>query len=439
MKILPLRFFKTSKMHKITFLLLMTFLSLSLSGQDTMKVFFEKDIDTLYTDTKKEYTHSFRIIVPKQDKFRDAIIEFFVEKNDMSPSGIFLPDERTVKVGSSEDTIRKEFNVKFNRHEKDDRIVLLKLKATDKNGKAIPVYNENNSYRIYIKPLSKDTLEDAQKNGYEFWLFTGTNIDLLDGVKLKELYFKGSYLINFKNNDRFTRYWMHLTFGKNRFFSDRDSLSRISFNDIVMSPSSQDSITIARGYYNSFRQTVTDNIFSSVDILYNIEEWSSQRSKLFLNAGFYIGLQTLRTTYENHSVIADTLTYERVPDSIYRFRPLAQESKIREFNYNLGIGFTHILSTDKINVKTHFSTGLNAFTYPYARRTEGISESVFYQNRRMLFVQLRAEATVLNPGISIGFETFIREGQIPLFNISLTKVLDITQLSSLFGTVQSIQ
>jgi hypothetical protein len=143
----------------------------------------------------------------------------------------------------------------------------------------------------------------------------------------------------------------------------------------------------------------------------------------------------LKTSYSNQNIISDTNTYFRKPDSSYIFRPLLRESKIRQFNYNISFGFTHILSTEKTNVKTHLTAGLNIFNYPYSIVRTSINEFTSYKKDTKPFIQLRIDGTVLNSGISIGFETFIRQGQIPLFNVSLTKVLDIEQLSSLFGKV----
>jgi hypothetical protein len=422
-------------MKNYLFTLILAIISFNATSQEKAKAFFERKTDTLYSDTKKEVSQSFKIIVPKQDKLKDAKIDFSVQENDMNPTGIFLPTNKTITVGSSQDTIKKDLTVKFQRDSKDDRMLILKINASDKDGKTIDLLDSNITYKIYIKPQSLDTLKDASKTGYEFWVFTGTNLDLLDGVKLRELYFKGSYLINFKRNDTSTRSWMFLTFGKNRFFSDRDSLSRIPFSDVIPKPTPGDSITIVNGYYNSFRNTLTDNIFASIDYLYNVKNMSSDKSIFFINGGFYFGLQTLKTSSENSGIVSDTNTYLRKPDSTYTFRPLGGQSKIRQFNYNISLGFTHILSTKKINIKSHLTTGINIFNYPYSVVRSSTNEYAYYKNEKKLFFQLRIDATVLNPGISIGFETFIRKGQIPLFNVSLTKVLDIEQLSSLFSKV----
>jgi hypothetical protein len=279
--------------------------------------------------------------------------------------------------------------------------------------------------------------------GYEFWLFTGTNIDLLDGVKARELYLKGALLFNFKkktNGEELpTKHWTYLTFGKNRYFSDKDSLGRIPFYGEVPTAAPGDSITIARGIYSSLRESVTDNIFVSFDYLREIESISSSKSKLFATIGLYIGLQTIKTSYSNKNFLTDTTTYLRKQDSTYISRPPVSETKIRQANYNLSVGFLHVLYTDKINVKTQLTAGYNKFTYPYSIVRNSINEFVSYTDQRNIFLQLHIDATVLDPGISIGFETFLRGGEIPLFNVSLTKVIDIQQLGSLFGKLPTIK
>jgi hypothetical protein len=422
---------------RITILLCLLCTVMNVHAQDKLKVFFEKKIDTLTADTRQEITQIFKVIVPKQDKFDGSIVTFEIVKTDISPDKIYLPDEKTITLVDSKDTIKKEFTIKFQRSQKDDRLLTLKLTATDKAGKSLTLFDSATVYKVYAKPKAADTLKDASGSGQEFWLFTGTNLDLLDGVKAKELYFKGSYLFNLKQDARSTRSWIYLTFGKERFFADKDSASNGNFSDHLTRGPLGDSITIVRGMYNSSRNVTTDNIFTSLDYLYRIGELSSKESSLFLNAGFYIGLQTIKSTYSNTVVWADTSTSLRRPDSVYQFRPMYRDSKLKQLNYNFSFGFTHILSTAKLNVKSQLRTGVNMYSYPESFSRSGFSENVQYRTAPSVFTQLRLDATVLNPGIAIGFEAFVRQGQFPLFNVSLTKVLDFTQLSSLFGAVQS--
>lgn len=418
---------------KFLILIIYIFSIYNLFSQDKIKASFDKRIDTIYSDSKEEITHSFKIIVPYQEKFKESKIQVVNIKNDLSPVDIYFPEDKVVKMEGSIDTIRKQFNIKFKRSNKDDRILTLKLEATDKNGKSIEIENTN-PYIIYIKPVKIDTLSDASKLGNEFWLFTGTNFDFLDGVKVRDLYFKGSYLFNL-NKDSNNKSWIYITFGKNRYFSEKDSISKINFEDRLFDPQDNDSIKIIRGIYNTVRENQTNNIFTSLDYMFKIEKFSSSKSKLFLNAGVYIGLQTIKTTFDNSDIISDTVSYP-ISYSLSRYEPLAiKSSSIRQYNYNVSIGFMHILYTDKINIKSHLTTGLNKFTYTKQKTLNSINQREIFDSNTKYFIQIRLDATVLNPGISLGLETFLRKDEFPLFNVSLSKVINITQLSQLFGKI----
>lgn len=429
----------TTKIHgKLLLLFLLSFAVKNIQAQangDSLKAYFEKKTERIESDSKKEINHSFKITISKSKKFKDAKIEFSVESTGMDPVQVFLPSDRTLKAEETKD-VTKEFEIKFSRDDKDDKILKLKLTATGSDGKPVLLNDTNLTHMVYIKPLL-DTLSDAFKSGHELWLFTGTNLDFIDGPKLKELYFKINYLVNIKNHGRSTKSWFQLITGKNRYFSDRDSLTRISFSDIVLKATPGDSITTATGYYNSFRQTVTDNYFASFKYLYNIQCLSSDKSKIFATAGFYFALQTLKTTYTNHDIISDTITKLRNPDSTYTFRPLLNENKIKQFNSNLSIGLTHILTTSKINVKSFLDVGLNMFNYPYSIVRNSLNEFTSYKSDKRLYVQLGIEGTVLTSGISIGAESFIRAGDVPLFNVHFTKVIELEQIGNLFGTLST--
>ena len=355
----------------------------------------------------------------------------------MSPSEVFLPNERTITVGNLEDTLKKEFSIKFTRDNNNDRLLKLKLTAVDSTGKTLNLIDSQLVYNIYIKPLLLDSPEDASKKGYEFWLFTGTNLDFIDGPKLKELYFKASYLVNLKQDNKFTKHWFYLTSGKNRYFSEKDSLSRVLFTDIILKPTPGDSITIANGYYNSFRQTTTDNYFASLKYLYQINSLSSENAKLFFNTGFYFALQTIKTNYTNHDIISDTNSYFRVKDSTYTFRPLLNESKIKQFNSNISVGLIHILTTKSINVKSHLDVGVNLSNYPYSIVRNTTNEFTTYKSDKRLYIAIGFEGTALSSGISLGFESFLRAADVPLINVSLTKVIQLEQIGNLFGKLST--
>lgn len=115
-----------------------------------------------------------------------------------------------------------------------------------------------------------------------------------------------------------------------------------------------------------------------------------------------------------------------------------RNTTIKQNNRGAGFGFVYILDEDKINVKTSLIVGWNRFIYPNYLIYNGddiVEER--YRADPTSFMRFRFEGTVLSPGISLGFETFLRGGQNPLYNVTLTKTIDFEQLASLFGALPS--
>lgn len=166
-------------------------------------------------------------------------------------------------------------------------------------------------------------------------------------------------------------------------------------------------------------------------------EVSGDKSNLFISTGISCSMQTIKSNFKYYNIISETKTFLKKPDSTYHNIYLTRESIERPFKFTAGMGFTHILSTDKINCISSISTGLIINNYPFRWIKYSTHDDVFYNSYSKLFFQLRIICTVLDPGISIGFETLVVPGEIPLFNVSLTKVLGIEQLSSLFGKIQT--
>jgi hypothetical protein len=418
--------------------LLSLLLAINAYSQEKLKVYLKTTKDTILASGPREFTQKVTIVVPPQNNLKDAKIHFSILESGLQPplTEIYLPADRSFKVVQSADTIFKDFYIKHKRNSVDDRIIKIKLSATDVDNKPVELIDSNLTYSLYIKPYRGDTLSDQKKNGYEFWFFTGTNVDLLDGVKLKELYFKGTYLFNVGKKNKTYRNSIYITFGKNRYFTERDSTSRNNFYDRVFKANDGDSITIANGYYKNYRTTSTDNIFASVHYLLKIADLSTEESNFYLNFGFLSSLQTITTKYNNIVIVADTATFLRT-GSFDTFRPLPVNMKQRQLSSDISVGITHILSTDKVNVKTFLSGGISFFNYPYVVRERDTENFAERRSEIKAFGQIRLDATVLDPGISIGFETYIRQKQIPLFNVSITKVLDFQKLKGLFSKVEN--
>lgn len=421
-----------------TFLLCAVILISAPIHAQNLKAEFEKKTDTIPSDAKKEITATFTVKVPMQPAFEGAKVSWSIEDTDVSlgASELFLPSGRDVTVSKDKDGEVK-FSIKFQRNNKTDRIIKLKLTAKKANGETIDIDTALlREYIIYIRPFTENPALVKKKEGYELWLSTGTNLDLIDGIKAKDLYFKANYLANIKKGSKSSRSWINIDFGRNRYFSSTDSLNGIHFVQ-GLPPVHQDSIRLASGYYNTVKKIETNNIFLDIYYMWHIREFSSETSKLFLTLGFSLNSQTIKTTYANSVTASDTLSYasgQQLP--IETSSPMFRNSTLRQNNKSLGYGFVYILDEDKINIKTSLLVGWNNFVYPSFIRYNGdavIEER--YKSEPTFYTRFRFEGTVLNPGLSLGFEAFLRGGQNPLYNVTLTKTIDFEQLGTLFGTL----
>lgn len=408
-------------------------------AQEKLDAYIEPKADTLYSDDQPEVIKTAKIFIPKQQKFKIVRFSFELIDNVAKPkdSEVFLQPSRLVAFGKNDTTIA--FDIRVRRNEKDDRILQLKLKAEDESGNSITLKDENKTtYALYIKPLSPALIDTADSKLYEFLLFTGTNLDFLDGIRAKDLYFNSSYLFNLQPGKPDPKKWAFITFGKNRYFSTKDSVTRLPFRQEVF-PRSVDSINIANGLYNVNRERITENTHLSLDLLFDICG-STTSSKFFFSVGFNVGLSSIRFRNTGHHIVyADTSRAPLSRDTTYRFQPMRDELKTRETNGSVNVGLFHILSTSDVNVKSQFKVGLNNFAYPKQIRNGAFQDYMTFENDRKLYYLLRVDATVIKPGISLGFETFHRMGYEPMFNVSLTKAFHIKQLASLFTPLSTMK
>lgn len=416
--------------HITLFFLLITIEGLA-QNDKSLTVSFEKLKDTIHTSSSQSY-YITKIKIPKQTAFSKPTILFSVDPDKTNVKDLMLPTELTHKITDTSKDSEVTFKVAFTRDTKNDRTLVFRVKAKDEKGNDIKLTDDKSTTaEIYVKPFG-----ELENNDNEYWFFVGTNVDLLDGVKAKDLYFRGSFLIPLSNNEP-RKHQFYITFEKNRFFRERDSLYRIPFSDIVFKPGQPDSITVARGQYNSFREIVTENLGFSFSYLRNIMK-PSNNYNFYAMAGFYIDYQTNTYNYTNHSILSDTSTHLRKKDSSYIFRPLLTKDRTNSWNSNLYLGFMYIHSGSSVNLKTFLQSGLNILRYPSSRIKTSTTEMTKYNTNKNLYIRFHIDATLVeSPGVSLGGEVYLRAGEMPLFNFTITKVIDYRQIKTLFSKTPS--
>lgn len=405
------------------------------NAQEKLEVKFEKSIDSIYGSSEKEVNYMFKIIVSNPNNFKNYTIIYEpieIESTiGFEKSHIYNNEDKEIKIEGSKDTTYSR-KIKIERTNKSEKLLVLVLKCYDASGKPVALTGIQQKLSIYVKPLINN-LSNIDPD-YFFYIMVGTNLDLLDGIKPKEINLKGSYLFNFNLKDRPSMSSLYITFGKNRFFSERDSLSRLYYKDFVIKPNSPDSITLTQGYYNVFRQTVTENIYISGDYLFNFRKFSSQTSKVYANFGAYLGIQNVNYKFSNKRILsADTFTQAHSSNSEIQLKPINENFKQVKFNYFFNLGLTHILNTSKIHVITQAKCGLNLDYYPKSYMVDLNKPREFKKSERF-YTQLLIDCLIKNLGISFGFESITRYDSNSLFNISITKVFNIEKISTALNT-----
>ncbi|RUT67860.1 hypothetical protein D0817_24290 [Flavobacterium cupreum] len=408
--------------------------SITFNGQQ-LKTEFAKASDTISSDSQKEISVTFNVHVPKQSSFEGTKVYWSIIPTDVSlkDSEIFLPSNREIIVSKTSDFF-KPFTIKIQRSNTLDRIIKIKLSAKKDNAD-VPIESDLlTEYIIYIKPIAEGEVKALQKKkDYELWLLTGTNLDLIDGIKAEDLYFKANYLANIKSGSKSTRSWINVDFGRNRYFNSIDSLGGISFVQRLPSVS-PDTIRQVVGEYKTVKKVETNNTFVDIYYMYQIRKLSSETSKLFFTLGLSLNSQTVKTTYNNSITATDTISFavgQQVPRQTF---PMYRNSSLKQNYKGIGYGIVYVLDEEKINVKTSLIAGWNTFTYPiYIRYNGDAVVEEHYKSDPKAFMRFRFEGTVLNPGLSLGFETFLRAGENPIYNVTLTKTIEFEQLASLFG------
>lgn len=413
----------------------------------------EKDIvKGVEFGNKNECTITETIIVPKQkkdQKYHIAIKNDY-EKSKIADSNVFISKNEFEISQDSLKTDSFSTNILIRRDSIHEHYVYLKLVVYDSLGNRTGLCDTCHEKEILVETYKP---YDSTNIDHEFWLFIGTNLDLVDGIQAQDLYFRADYLSKIKKDQ-----WFFISLGKNRYFDFSDTVYKVSYNSVTYPPIN-DSLKYVSGHFNGLRVSKTENLFLNLKYLYQFSH-ANLNSRLFLETG--VDLQYLTVTRSWSGITKTDSSFKNVPAPPvnmpgYFPYPLTTFNSIitKSWNYNFSAGLMHIFNQDELNFKTQLIFGLNYTQYPKTTSfTSSNLELDQYTHNVAFFTRFRIDATVLNPGVSLGFEIYTtvqkstdpyleyingdKKIAKPLFNISLTKVLDVKHIKNLLGGVTPI-
>lgn len=400
---------------------------------------FSVDSLRLESDSKSSVDTAVSIVVPSGQSIQNVKIEVAIDKEQSTVDlgKLRIQNTRELIIKNASDSAFKFF-VTIPRHTKDDRILKLQLKAFDSTGKNLSLSGAHNSMVIYLKPQQKSL---SNNKAYECWFFTGTNFDPFNGAKPQEFFFRANTI--FKASKRL---YGQIAFYKNRYFTVDSSsiIDIIEHRNPYRYINGTDTTYIStKGSYQSNVKQKIDPVGIQFDLMYKLTKGNiTDNSTFFATAGFDVSTKyvTLENTFSNFdtTTVIDTIAIGRNTGIFPKNNiSISYQKPV----YNFSLGFMWIYDSEEINIKAHLNGGLSRFSEakvilnPRGGTGPAISE---YTKTENVYFQARMFATIKKPGLSLGFESFIRKSDFPQFNFTLAKVFDLKNILSVLTPVSSL-
>ncbi|WP_422351546.1 hypothetical protein [Flagellimonas sp.] len=433
----------------ITFLLLSSFfLSHHLIGQEIkLKVGFdtsridvrraEKDLiiplklefetKNLKTDSLKAYVFDIKV-----DKEKTTIIE----------SGYKLYFEK-LKLSNMEKG--KEIFLRILKDTIPDRQRKLFLNIEiSKNDTVLTKVNNAKNQQLEIQ---LDSFEEAL-DGYKYLAYVGTNFDLVEGIKAKDLFF-ATNIYSEPEAGKNRNVGFYLSIYGNRAFTQTDSAGTIRREKKFEALTDTTTLRVLKtDFYTNKR--VTDNIGAYISPLIKMRWFQSKNKERNVNLYYSPSLEFVyrRSTlsFENLNMgTVDSLvigkSFQEIIDERFDgeegirgpIRPLFTQT-FNEYSFNAGIlGLFLSLENEKISVRVHGSVG---YSSNYNRIFEpGLTSSTIQQHSD-LFFSGRAWVTDSKTGITLQAEvTNTAINPRPFFVATLSKAFNFKKIGDFFQPI----
>lgn len=310
------------------------------------------------------------------------------------------------------------------------RKLVLKLKIIDSTGSEVPDSlnkNKNLIHEVNILP-ALDTIKN-----YSFLGYLGTNFDLVDGIKAKNLFFAINAFIPEKKT-----WGISIGLYGNRTLTRTDTSRGTSFTSKIVSLGDT-TILYFKDTATKVSSRVSDNLGAVFSPLIPIRVLNDGDLKIYYAPQFEFIWR--RTTIDES--YQDTYTY-RI-DTIKRSRPLGGATLITplkiktELNiYDVYIGLVGFLlkyETDDISLRLNSSVG---WSYSYSPTGALSSPNLTYTRKERKFLFVRLWLTEPTTGMTLGAEmsNYFGNGKaLPYYNVTLSKAFN---LKSLVAFIQPI-
>lgn len=319
-----------------------------------------------------------------------------------------------------------------------DRIILLDIEVK-KDTSTIDISDQYLVNKIPSQLEIKVESYEESLDGYEYLAYVGTNFDLVEGIRAKDLFFAGNIL---SKPNRFNKksVGFYLSLYGNRAFTQVDSTGFVRPNTVYEQLT--DTTYLKKTNADTFLSNrVTDNIGAYISPLIQLKWFRTKKTKNNLLLYYSPSLEFVyrRTTLSTKKLNSRTVEVETVDGDFNDVSFLNTEQPIfsevyNEYSFNAGlIALFMCLENEKISVRVHGSVGYSSNYYREFNSNGSDSSS---KQESDIFFSGRAWITEPKTGLTLQAE--VTNNMInprPFFVATLSKAFNFSQLASIFQPV----
>ncbi len=424
-------------MKKILSLLFLLFSGIYSVAQSTVS--FESDKKKIDRNAAEDKTFKF-LLTAKNYTVKDLAgltVQVSVNRPKTTlDSNSFSVDFRETTFNSLRENNAVYLTLKKDSITDRERKIILDLKVKNKEGKVVDsVMGPNKQMEITISEIiKKDSLND-----FSYLAYIGTNFDLVDGIKAKNLFFASNILL--KPKDKPGRMGFYLSLFGNRTMTTSDSLSNVKRTYKISGGQDGNTIYTHREQADLLITKVSDNLGAYMSPIVNIGTVSRSQNnvQLYYSPSLeFVWRRTRSTNVYSNGRNRDSVLVSGTNNGLIEFGPKSVQYA-NEFNFNAGVLGLFIAHENKqISVRVHLSTGYSRQYFPERNSNISSENNIGYLKNEDIFFTGRAWITEATSGITLQAEiTNTRKIPKPYYGVTLSKALNFKNLGTFFSPITS--
>lgn len=405
-------------------------------GQEEFSVSFKNDTVNLARGKKTEISTFSFSLTALPEEFKQHRLSIVIEDMESTlPRSAYELFFQEQELGDLQEENKVFFSLKADSIPDRKRQVLLKFAVKDTSGVELLEMNNGRNQQLVIN-IGAVQKDDTGIEGFEYLGYLGTNFDLVEGIRAKNLFFATNILSQPAADKNKVGFYLSL-FG-NRSMTDVDSSGVRRYSQFS---SVSDTSHLRLDYQQKLiRKRSTDNIGAYISPLVNLK-WirgnnPNSHVKLYYSPSLefvWRRTQVALSTYGN-PVVDSTIVAAPIPQTRSLGIPNNQVYEYSEYSFNWGVvGLFLVLENQDISVRVHSSIG---YTSNYFRTYSGDDTVSSLKRNADMFFTGRAWITEPRSGITLQAEvTNTLKNPRPFFVTSLSKAFNFGEIATFFQPI----